>query len=164
MKKLFLLFFVILSSCNTAQKLENDRLNEINQYWREVERCVKQGDFQGYVNTIHDEGVLVSGTKKKSYPLAEALKKWKVEFDDTKSGKMQASVSFRFSQRFGDATTAHETGMFLYTQTLADGKRREEYIHFEALLIKKLDSWKIIMEYQKSVGTKAEWDKLPVKN
>ena len=78
---------------------------------------------------------------------------------DTKSGKIKASVSFRFSQRLGDETTAHETGMFLYSTVSADGKTVRDYIHFEALLIKKKD-WKIMMEYQKSKATEEEWNKL----
>ena len=40
---------------------------------------------------------------------------------DTKAGKIRASVEFRFSQRIGGETTAHETGIFLYTATDADG-------------------------------------------
>ena len=73
---------------------------------------------------------------------------------------MKAGVSFRFSKRIGDETTAFETGMFLYYQIKPDGKKRTEYIHLEALLLKKSDGWKILMENQKAKGTKAEWDKL----
>ncbi len=71
---------------------------------------------------------------------------------------MKASVEFIFSQRLGDATTAHETGMFLYSATQADGKQSQEYIHFEGLLVKRDGRWKILMEYQKSQGTRAEYE------
>jgi hypothetical protein len=37
-------------------------------------------------------------------------------------GKVKATVEFRFSQRLGDETTAHETGIFLYTTTDAQGR------------------------------------------
>ena len=102
----------------------------------------------------------VSGSKKTSQPLADALKRWRREFDATKSGEMKARVQFKFSQRFGDATTAHETGMFLYSATGADGKETREYIHFEALLVKREGSWQILMEYQKSKGTRDEFGAL----
>ena len=49
--------------------------------------------------------------------------------------------------------------MFLYSTVDADGNSTQAYIHFEALLIKR-GTWKIMMEYQKSVGTKQEWDAL----
>ena len=87
----------------------------------------------------------------------------KAEFNDTKTGKTEASVAFRFSQRLGDDSTAHETGIFLYTSTNAEGKLKKEYIHFEALLLRR-GEWKIVMEYQKSKATASEWNALEPKN
>lgn len=137
------------------------RLVELDAFWAEVSRSVAAGDFEGYQATCHKQGVLVSGTSKKCYPLSQALARWKQEFLDTKAGKMKASVEFRFSQRLGDETTAHETGMFLYSSTGAAGQRKQEYIHFEALLVKvEGKGWKTMMEYQRSKGTKEEWDAL----
>jgi hypothetical protein len=100
------------------------------------------------------------GCKNTTSPLADALKRWKKEFDATRSGGMKASVTFKFSRRLGDATTAHETGMFLYSATGADGKETREYIHFEGLLVKRDGRWKILMEYQKSKGTREEFEAL----
>ncbi|MEM7011982.1 MAG: DUF4440 domain-containing protein [Verrucomicrobiota bacterium] len=136
------------------------RLAELDAYWAEVSRAVREGDFEAYRATCHPEAVLVSGKSKTSYPLTKALARWKVEFDATKAGDMKADVEFRFSQRFGDAETAHETGIFLYSATNAEGKATAEHIHFRALLVKKEDGWKILMEYQKSAATKEEWDAL----
>ncbi len=134
----------------------NARTNELDAYWAEVSRAVAEGDFKGYSATCHKAGVLVSGTTQTSQPLSEALARWKKDFVQTKSGKIKASVKFRFSQRIGDKTTAHETGMFLYTSVDSEGTRKEDYIHLEALLVKK-QTWKILMEYQKSAGTAQEW-------
>ncbi len=133
---------------------------ELDAYWTEVSRAVAAGDFAAYEATCHPDGVLVSGVKKNSSPLADALKRWKKEFDATKSGGMKASVEFKFAQRLSDATTAHETGIFLYSATGADGKEIREYIHFEALLLKRDERWKIVMEYQKSKATRAEFEAL----
>lgn len=135
------------------------RLAPLNGYWAEVSRTVREGDFEGYKATTHGEGVLVTGIKKTSQPLAVALERWKQDFVDAKSGKVKANVEFRFSQRFGDDTTAHETGIFRYTSVAADGKVTVEYIHFEVLLVKR-DTWKTLMEYQKSKATRAEWEAL----
>ncbi len=140
---------------------EAARLVDLNAYWAEVSRTVHAGDFQGYVATCHDEGVLVSGTNGKCHPLAQALARWKKEFDDTKAGTRTSSVNFRFSKRLGDETTAHETGIFLYSWTdNVAGKTGDEYIHFEALLRKQPAGWKILMEYQKSKASVDEWDAL----
>jgi ketosteroid isomerase-like protein len=139
---------------------ERARLKQLDAYWSEVSRAVAAGDFTAYEATCHPEGVLVSGAKKNSSPLADALKRWKKEFDATKRGAMKASVEFKFSRRLGDATTAHETGIFLYSATGADGKETRDYIHFEALLLKRDGRWKIVMEYQKSKATRAEFEAL----
>ncbi len=164
MKTITRLAAVLLSSLTFALSApaedEKARLAELDAFWVEVSRTVKEGDFVGYSATCHPEAVLVSGSKKLSYPLTQALARWKKEFDDTKSGERESSAAFRFSQRLGDATTAHETAILLYSFRQGDGEMKHEYIHLEALLLKKDDGWKIIMEYQKALATEAEWKSL----
>jgi hypothetical protein len=136
------------------------RLAELDVYWAEVSRAVREGDFKAYVATCHPEGVLVSGTKKTSQPLATALARWEKDFTATREGKVRGNVEFRFSQRLGDATTAHESGIFRYT-TLTDGAEpKYDYIRLEALLVKRGDVWKILMENQIGPATRAQWDAL----
>ena len=139
---------------------EPDRLKQLDLYWATVSKAVNTGDFEAYQATCHSEGVLVSGSRKNSTPLSEALKRWKKDFDATRSGAIKASVEFKFSQRLGDATTAHETGMFVYSATGEDGKEVRDYIHLEALLVKRDGRWLILMEYQKSKGTREEYEAL----
>ena len=137
----------------------DERIKELNSYWAEVSRAVKVGDFEGYKATCHPDGVLISGKKKTSYLLAKALEIWKPGINATKAGKVKAAVEFRFSKRWGDARTAHEIGMFRYQHVDEKGVAKTEYIHLEALLVKK-DRWLILMENQKSSGTKEEWESL----
>lgn len=164
--RISLILIVVFSSLSGfAQSVnsdENPRLKALNAYWAEVSRAVNEGDYEAYVNTCHTKGVLVLGIGQKAYPLSDALKRWKSDFVDTKSGMRQSSVEFRFRQRLGDKNTAHETGIFRYTFK-QDGEVKTDYIDFEALLIKD-GAWKIMMEYQKSRTTKEEWDKLKALN
>jgi ketosteroid isomerase-like protein len=136
------------------------RLTELDAFWREASRTVREGDFAGYKATYHEDAVLVS--LKDSVPIGNALARWKPGFDNTKAGKMKASVQFKFAKRIGDNTTAHESGIFLYSETDAAGKTKDSYVHFDALLVKR-GGWKMVMEYQKNEATKAEWDALPEK-
>ena len=160
MKRILCLIATLAFPISARADQEAARLAELDAFWAEVSRTVKEGDFAGYSATCHPEAVLVTGTKKQSYPLAQALVRWKKEFDDTKSGVRESSASFRFSQRLGDATTAHETGLLLYSFRQGDGEMKHEYVHLEALLLKKGDDWKIIMEHQKAPATEAEWKAL----
>ena len=155
-------FLVVLSCCvPTSADLPDEEsrqiLQQLDSYWSEVSRSVREGDFAGYAATCHHEGILVSGIKQTSYPLSHALERWKPGFDDTKANRISASVEFRFEQRLHDSTTAHETGIFRYISE-RDGNETIEYIHFEGLLKKTSGGWKIIMEYQKSRATKSQWD------
>jgi len=137
---------------------EVGRLADLDAYWAEVSRSVKEGDFAAYQAGCHQKAVLVTGSKRTSYPLSQALARWKKEFDDTRSGQRESAVEFRFSHRYGDATTAHESGAFCYTWRQGDGEATPEYIEFEALMLKENGVWKILMEYQKAPMEKAAWD------
>lgn len=149
----FLAGVLCLGSTATAQTAELDA------YWTEVSRTVREGDLKGYAVLYHDDAVLVSNFSESSVPIASALEGWKQGFMDTKAGKMAADVTFRFSQRYSDGKTAHETGIFRYVATPKGGEMSEQFIHFEGLLVKK-DAWLMMMEFQKSPATKEEWDAL----
>jgi ketosteroid isomerase-like protein len=139
---------------------EPARLAELDAYWKEASRAVNQGDFPAYKATFHEKAVFVTGAKRASYPIGQALNRWKTEFDDTKAGNIEASVEFRFAHRYGDTQTAHESGIFLYTQKKKDAEPVAEYYAFEALLVKENGKWLMMMEYQIKPMTKQDWEKL----
>jgi ketosteroid isomerase-like protein len=131
---------------------------ELDAFWAEMARTVKAGDFEGYSRLYHPDAVLVSLGKETSYPIADALARWKQGFDDTRDGKADASVAFRITERFLGETTAHETGMFRYGMKSQDGEGSVATIHFESLLVKKDGAWLLMMEYQKQPATDEEWE------
>jgi len=135
-------------------------LEELDAYWSSVEKAVSTGDFVAYTHSIHPDGVIVAGGKQSSYPLAQALARWKSEFDATKSGKVKTRLEFRFAHRYGDPTTAHESGIFAYTDQQPDQEPKTTYIDFEGLLIKKDGTWQLMMEYQKGETTEDAWKAL----
>ena len=139
------------------------RLAGLNAFWTELSRTVREGDFVGYKATYHEDAVVVftTGENKASIAIAQALQNWKQDFTDTKAGKTQNSVEFRFSQRLGDEKTAHETGIFVFQSNDGNSKTNpKQFIHFEALLVKKEGTWLMIMEYQKLKATEEEWNLL----
>ena len=157
---LFLIIVSIASTTPTAQEDDSERRQELNAYWALVSKAVREGDYEAYKATCHPNGVLVSGSHRTSYSLSKALQRWKPGFDETRSGKLKSKVEFRFNQRLGDSTTAHETGLFHYTSKGPEAETVDVYIHLEALLIKDDGRWLIMMEYQKAETTKEVWDKL----
>jgi len=133
--------------------------DELDDLWAEVSRTVEEGDFEGYAAVYHPDAVVVFGASNMSLSIADALAGWKSGFEDTKAGKVTASVEFRFSKRLTSATTAHETGIFHYQALSADGTSGA-MVHFTALSVKKDGQWLMVMENQKDLATQEEWDAL----
>jgi len=141
----------------TGAAIEAQVTGELDAYWAEVSRTVREGDFGGYSATYHPDAVVIFGMA--TQPISTALAGWEQGFTDTKAGRNSSSVQFRFSERRNDATTAHETGIFRFESKTASGEGSAQYIYFEALLVKR-DGWKMLMEYQQDPATEAEWDAL----
>ena len=131
---------------------------ELDEYWAEVARSVEEGDFEGYSRLYHPDAVLVASGSGTSHPIAQALAGWEQGFRDTRQGKAQASVTFRFTQRLHDETTAHETGIFRFTLQPQDGQETVGLVHFEGLLVRKGGAWLMMMEYQKQPATEQDWE------
>jgi len=158
-----LTFFATTKAISQSNKDELRKTEIDKTYWSVISKAVKEGDFEAYSETCHENAVLVTsaGKNKRSYPMTVALARWKQGFVNTKQGKQMDNVSFRFSQRIGDETTAHETGIFYFTSHDSKGQLIEEYYTpVEALLLKQGDKWVCLMEYQKTEVTREEWDAL----
>jgi hypothetical protein len=139
---------------------QNPTTDELINFWLEAERQVAEGDFEAYVKSFHPEAILVNGMNKTSVPIQRALDGWEAGFVDTKTGKMSATVKFRFSdQSIGDST-AHFTGIFRYEWQNSGQKSQMVYIHLEALLTRSNGHWQMLMEYQKAMATTEEWEML----
>ena len=74
------------------------------------------------------------------------------------ASKLKASVQFRFPSASVQYNRSW-TGILYSTEDELGGRARD-YVHFEALLIKEGDKWKILMEYQKSNARPSQWDAL----
>ncbi|MGB0376599.1 MAG: DUF4440 domain-containing protein [Flavobacteriaceae bacterium] len=160
----FFFLWGALSSQPTPENfLPSDRISELNRYWATLSATVRNGDVEGYAAGYHPDAIVVFANRenKSSQSIAEAIEGWKQGFEDTRAGKVVSDVQFRFSQRIGNETTAHETGIFHYTSTDLQGQKiADVYIHFEMLLVKKEDQWLGLMEYQRSAATLEEWEAL----
>ncbi|MEJ2539022.1 MAG: hypothetical protein P8188_03385 [Gemmatimonadota bacterium] len=76
---------------------------------------------------------------------------------------LSTPVDFRITARRLSPTTAHETGIFRYraepTGPNPEGAAASDaLVHFEALLVRKDGRWVMLMEYQRSEATPAEWE------
>jgi uncharacterized protein (TIGR02246 family) len=150
-------FAVVCLILAIPRVVESQTTAELDAYWAELSRTVADGDYEGYARLYHPDAVLVSLGSQSSYPIAQALAGWKQGFLDTQAGNAEAGVAFRFTQRLHDETTAHETGMFRYTFTPADGTPGVALVHFESLLVRKDGEWLMVMEYQQAAATDEEW-------
>jgi ketosteroid isomerase-like protein len=150
----WLMMAVVLGSTRSQLRAQ---VSELDAYWTEVTRTVEEGDFEGYAALYHPDAVLVSLSRDTSLSIAAALDGWKQDFVATAEGRAESTVEFRFSRRLNDETTAHETGIFRYSQELGGAEPTVGTVHFEALLVKRDGNWLMMMEFQKEPATEAEW-------
>ena len=144
-------------SCNLFAQTST---NELNAFWIEAERQVREGDFEAYSNSFHPNAILVNGISKNSIPIKKALDGWEKGFEDTRQKKMKASVEFRFSETLLGTASAYQKGIFHYTSEYIGQSQVSVFIHFEVLLTKSNGIWEILMEYQKDYATIEDWNSL----
>ena len=155
---LYLILVLLVPSSILFAQINNN--NGLNAFWTEAERQVKEGDFEAYSTSFHHHAILVNGISKNSIPIKEALDGWEKGFEDTRLGQMKASVEFRFSESILGTSSAYQKGIFFYTSEYAEQSPVSVFIHFEVLLTKSNDIWKILMEYQKEYATHEDWNRL----
>jgi hypothetical protein len=137
--------------------------SEINLFWDEAARTVTIGDFSAYSDLYHPDAVVVDTVTapNETKPIAEALSQWKASFDETASNARRTSLAFRFSIRLHNSETAHESGIFRYISSSSTEPEKTIYVKFESLMVKKDTKWMWLMEYQREMTTKDEWESLP---
>ena len=132
----------------TAEEIDRD-------VWAAVSRTVVEKDIKGMSAVYHTDAVLVGGNG--TVPIAGPLAKWGQDMEAAREAGTSESVSFRFTHRQDDETTAFETGMFRYTVTDPAGAEMSYYIPFETLLVKREGKWLILMERQLEAADEAAW-------
>ena len=130
---------------------------ELDAFWAEVARTVREGDFDGYAALYHRDAVFVDDAKAEAYPIAGALARWRPGFEATKAGRTIADVNFRFTTRLHGDDAAHETGLFRYDAHAPGEPPAPRYVHFEALTVRGPDGWRWLMERQTAPATADEW-------
>lgn len=136
--------------------------SEINLFWDDAAGMVATGDFTAYSALYHPDAVVVDtiAEKNTTQPISEALRQWKTGFDETASGSRKSAVAFRFSRRLHSAATAQETGIFRYISSSNTDAETTVYVKFESLMVKKDSKWMWLMEYQREIATREEWESL----
>ena len=155
---LYLILILLVSSSILFAQINDN--NGLNAFWIEAERQVKEGDFEAYSTSFHHDAILVNGISKNSIPIKKALDGWEKGFKNTRLRKMKASVEFRFSESILGTSSAYQKGIFFYTSERTEQSPVSVFIHFEVLLTKSNDIWKILMEYQKEYATHEDWNRL----
>ncbi len=132
----------------------------IDRFWAEVVRTVEEGDYEGLAATYREEGVLVSESSNSAVPIVEALARWRSGLEETREGRTTVTLGFRFTQRIHGESVAHDTGIFRHAARQGDGEPLTRYVHFQGLLAREAEGWKMIMEYQLGPATEEDWNAL----
>jgi ketosteroid isomerase-like protein len=129
------------------------------QCWSIISEAVAANDCEKMASVYHPDAVLVSTAG--SIAVAAQLVTWGQGMEKITTEGRRASVSFRFSSRQGDPTTAFERGIFRYAETDAAGVEEPRFVYLEALFVKKEGRWLMVMERQLEAADEGAWDALP---
>lgn len=141
---------------------ENSRIETLDRYWKNLSSTVQKGDDMAYAAAYHPDAVVVNlvADPQNSKTIAQAMEGWRSGFQDTQAGKVRSQVDFRFSSRVGDEKSAYEIGIFHYAQEKEGTIIADVYIDFEMLLVKKEGQWLALLELQRSISSKEDWEVL----
>lgn len=142
----------------STQTADSTRIAEIDAYWAQLAKTVREGDLSVYREGYHPDAVVVFAGNS-SVPIEKALKMWEEGFVQTKAGDVKSDVEFLFTKRVIDETTAFETGMFKFSMVDKEGNAQNFYADLQALLVKKNGTWVCLMEYQKP-AKEEDWNRL----
>ena len=155
-----LLFALALPTA--APDVEPDRAAEIDAFWAEASRTVRDGDFAGYAALYHPDAVFVSDEKGVAVPIADQLERWRPGFEATRTGATEADVEFRFARRLrgpaGDPAAEFAVGLFRYVSHAPGEAGEPAVVRFESLLVRTPAGWRWALERQLGPATAAEWD------
>ena len=131
---------------------------ELDALWARVAESVATGDPDLYLSTYHPDAIFVSVRRGITRTVVEDVEANRAVWAETRDGRAERSVEFRFTERLHGESSAHEAGIFRYASTEADGSTRVALIHFEAALVKKDGVWLQLLELQTSDATEDEWE------
>ena len=131
---------------------------EIDELWARVAQSVATGDPDLYMSTYHPDAIFVSQRRGITRTIVEDVEANREVWAETADGRAVRSVEFRFTERLHNENSAHETGIFRYASTEADGVERAVLIHFQAALVRKDGEWLQLLELQTTDATEAEWE------
>lgn len=162
MFKAFIWCFVVLQTLTVQAKSVDSATKETDILYKTLIQSVVQFNFDLMASTYHQDAVLV--TPKKTTAISNALKRWRNEGLKLKDQGGSATLSFRFSSRVINNTTAFEKGIYRYSTISKEGIETVYYAHFEDLNVKKGNTWLTLMENQTQKATLKEWNKLSTKD
>ena len=128
------------------------------QCWSIISEAVAANDCDKMASVYHPDAVLVSTAG--SIAVATQLVTWGQGMEKIMTEGRSANVSFRFSSRQGDRTTAFECGIFRYAETNAAGVEEPRFVYLEALFVKKEGRWLMVMERQLAAADESAWNAL----
>ena len=139
-----------------------DRAAEIDAFWAEASRTVRDGDFAGYAALYHPDAAFVSDEKGVAVPIATQLERWRPGFEATAAGDAVAGVEFRFTTRLrgpaGDPATEFAAGLFRYVSHAPGEAGEPAVVRFESLLVRTSAGWRWVLERQLGTAAEADWD------
>ncbi|CAL2077646.1 nuclear transport factor 2 family protein [Tenacibaculum sp. 190524A02b] len=127
-----------------SQSINN--LKEINIVWAKFYKAFETLDAE-IMAEIHDKDLIrISGGKRISN-YTTYINSYKKRFASAQNNGMTNTIALRFFERINNDSIASERGVYQLTRLNKQKNKKVYYGQFHVLLVKKNNTWKIIMDY-----------------
>ncbi len=147
MKKLILLFFVLIVSTQFAQ--QNENVKDINKVWENFCKAFKTLDYKLFAE-LHDTELIRVPNGRKIVSYDDYIASYEKNFTKDKAVGTTREISLRFFERVSNDSVASERGYYRAIKNGGTKNRKISYGEFHVLLVKRGGDWKILMDYDNS--------------
>lgn len=142
-----------LAQTPTPKSTSPEVLKELDRdIWLPFIKAYGEGNPDGYIALHSKSFVRPMGDAKRIDTYEQWASGTRGMFKSFADRGAKMSIQFRFLERFANAESASERGIYEFTRINANGETRKAYGKFHVITRKEDGKWKILVDYDSTEG------------
>ena len=127
---------------------QSEQLLQINsQVWEKFYKAFEDLDYRLMAEIHTKDLVRIPANQHTILDYDTYINNYKTQFHQAREDKISQSISLRFLERITNDSTASERGIYRFSINPGAENEQHYYGKFHVLLVKRDNSWKILMDY-----------------
>jgi hypothetical protein len=145
--------FAVFAQAPAAKSTSPEVLKELDRdIWLPFIKAYGEGNPDGYIALHSKSFVRPMGDIKRIDTYEQWSNGTRAMFKSFADRGSKTSIQFRFLERFANAESASERGIYEFTSINAKGETRKTYGKFHVISRKEDGKWKILVDYDSTEG------------